>query len=328
MTAFAWNSGAMLEPGAFIPATLAPVIQAAVNETCDALDDVADGVVGRPRACGFDPERLLCTEGVRDGCLRPEQLEALRAIYRGAHTSDGAPVFPGFTPGAEVGEPLPGMGWDGWVFGGAPGSSTQARFATNFMRHIVTGDESWQLASFDLDRDVADMIERIAPVLDATDPDMSRFADRGGKLIIFHGWADAAVPPENTIAYFEAVGEKMGETERDAFARLFLAPGMQHCFGGPGPSGFGGTAAAIQPPDPSRNLSAALERWVEHGEAPERVRAIKPKNPALGFYDAEQGGVDRSGLVCAYPSVAKWDGKGSTDDAASYSCAEPWSHDE
>jgi feruloyl esterase len=149
---------------------------------------------------------------------------------------------------------------------------------------------------------------------------LSRFAAHGGKLIVFHGWADPAISPRNAIRYYESVGAKMGQTRRGEFVRLFMAPGVQHCFGGPGPSSFGGIVAARQPADPESDLSAAVERWVESGVAPESVKAVKPKNPIPAIFDSSRGGVERTGLLCAYPKVAKWNAQGSSDDAANYTC--------
>jgi hypothetical protein len=314
MLDFLWNEQALMKPGAFIPADHAAAIQAAVNDQCDALDGVTDGVIGRPQSCRFKTERLLCSGEVSNSCLTQPQITALRAIYQGMHSTDGRVAFQGFTPGAEVG------GWDNWIFGKEVGATAQARFALGFMRGMVLGDANWQPGSFDFDRDAHAVIDRLAPILNATNPNLGRFAAHGGKLILFHGWADPAIPPLNSVRYYTAIGTAMGAQRRGEFVRLFMAPGMQHCFGGPGPSGFGGIAAAIRPEDPSDDLSAALEKWVESGVAPEAVRAVKPKNMLPAIFNAAAGGVERTGLLCAYPKVAKWNGSGSSDDAANYSC--------
>ncbi|MFC4312049.1 tannase/feruloyl esterase family alpha/beta hydrolase [Steroidobacter flavus] len=320
MMSFAWNTKALSAPGGFIPGTMAPAIQAAVNEQCDALDGVKDGLVAAPQSCTLDPNKLLCTAGKSEACLTPTQMQALQAIHRGPHTSKGVRLYPGFPPGAEVGAPLPGMGWDGWIFGQEPGGTGQGRFALNFMRYIVTGDEGWRVTAFDPDKDASTIDARFAPIFNATDPNLSRFAARGGKLILFHGMADPAIPVGSSIDYFESVGRKMGAPERDKVVKMFLVPGMQHCVGGPGPSIMGGLGAAVQPPDPSTDLSAALETWVEQGKAPESVRVIKPKKLAVAFADPRAAGVERSGLLCAYPKRAKWNGTGDASDAASYGC--------
>jgi pimeloyl-ACP methyl ester carboxylesterase len=324
-TAFAWNEQAMLRPGAFIPATLAPVIEAAVNQQCDALDGVKDGVVAAPRACHFQPEKLLCTAGQSTNCLTQPQVAALRTVYLGAHDSKGNRLAVGFTPGGEGGS-VPGLGWEGWIFGLQPGVSTQSAFVWGVMRDMVTGEDNWQISSFDFDRDPQRLLEKIGPVLNATDPNLSRFSSRGGKLILFQGWSDAAVAPLSTLEYYEDVGVRMGEKQRGQFMRLFMVPGMQHCAGGPGPSSFGGLAAPVQPEAAPHDLSAALERWVEKGVAPESVRAIRARDLKKALFNPEYADVERSGLLCAWPRQAKWNGTGDPKDAASYRCVAPDPH--
>jgi feruloyl esterase len=320
--AFAWDEQAMLRPDAYIPMTLAPVIQAAVNQQCDALDGVSDGVISTPLACHFQPAKLLCAAGQSGNCLTQPQIDALQMIYQGAHTSSGTRLFAGFTPGGETGS-VPGLGWEGWIFGPKAGFATQSAFAWGVMRDMVTGDDNWQLGSFDFDRDPRILLDKLGPVLNATNPDLSRFARRGGKLIVFQGWSDAAIPPTNTIGYYDQVGQRMGEKKRAQFMRLFMIPGMQHCAGGPGPSSFGGLTAPVQPANPARDLSAALEQWVEKGVAPESVRAIKAHDLKRALYDPTVEDIERSGLICAYPKHAKWNGTGDSADAASYTCVDP-----
>jgi Tannase and feruloyl esterase len=318
---FLWNAQALSKPDAFVPAAQAATLQAAVNHQCDAVDGVSDGIVASPQACGFKPQMAQCKGAPSNDCFTAPQINALQAIYQGPRTAGGKQLFAGFAPGAEVGS-VPGFSWDGWIFGAAPGTSTQARFATNFMRGFVGKNDDWQLTSFDFDRDVQPIVEKFGPILDATDPDLSRFAKRGGKLILFHGWADAAIPPQNSIDYFESVRERMGEKRRDEFARLYMVPGLQHCVAGPGLSIFGGLGAAVQPANPAGDLSAALEQWVEKGIAPQSIRAVKPQNLIAAVFDPKQGGVERSGVLCAYPRQAKWNGTGDAADAASYTCVD------
>jgi feruloyl esterase len=322
MLGFTWNAQAQLASAdSYIPPTKAAAIQAAVNQQCDKIDGVADGVIGAPLACKLDDAALLCKGAPADTCLTAVQLATWNKIRRGAQNSKGVPLFSGFTPGAEVGS-ISGQGWDGWIFGQTAGNSTQGRFARNFMREVVSGDPNWQYGTFNFDTDAAAMTAKYAPILNATDPDLSRFIARGGKVIMFHGWADAAVPPLNSIKYYDSVVAKVGKAKSGEAVRLFMVPGMQHCFVGPGPSSFGGIAPAVSPPDSSSDLSAALEQWVEKGVAPEQVRATKPKNPLDGVFGPVKGGAQRTGLLCAYPRRAQWNGKDSSDDAASYTCAD------
>jgi hypothetical protein len=156
----------------------------------------------------------------------------------------------------------------------------------------------------------------MAPILNATDADLTRFKQRGGKLILYHGWNDAAIPAGNTIHYYESVSKKMGQSNAAEFVRLYMVPGMQHCEGGPGPDMFGQMGVAQG--DPQHDLGAALERWVEQGLAPDQIIATKYKagsDPASG--------VIRSRPLCPYPALAHWKGAGSTDDAANFVCLTP-----
>jgi feruloyl esterase len=163
-----------------------------------------------------------------------------------------------------------------------------------------------------VERDAKVAADKLGPVLNATDADLKRFQDRGGKLIVYHGWSDPAIPPLNAIDYFESVQKKMGVKTAESFARLFMVPGMQHCGGGPGPN------VITAPFDAQHDVRTAVERWVEQGQAPEQIVATKFRtgaNPASG--------VARTRPVCAYPMVAKWNGSGSTDEAANFACVTP-----
>jgi feruloyl esterase len=142
--------------------------------------------------------------------------------------------------------------------------------------------------------------------LNATDPNLKAFRNRGGKLVMYHGWSDNFLAPTNTIDYYNNVVSKMGRKDADSFTQLYMVPGMQHCGGGPGPNSFGGP------------ITAALERWVEQGSAPDKIIATKFKvdgNPASG--------VARTRPLCPYPQVAQYSGSGSIDDAANFACVVP-----
>jgi feruloyl esterase len=172
---------------------------------------------------------------------------------------------------------------------------------------------------FNLARDSVEFDRRIGPQINATDPDLSRFKARGGKLIMYHGWSDPALPPRTTIDYYERIRATMGGAQTDDFVRLYMVPGLQHCFAGPGTHSFGqlvpgGTA------DPKRNISAALEAWVEKGEAPQAIIAGKYKEELKSVFAPEKSKLLRTRPICPYPQVAKWSGKGSTDRAENFSC--------
>ena len=307
----AWNNLALLgNTDSYIPAKKLPAIQSAALAACDARDGVKDGVIGEPSACRFDPAVLQCEDAETDSCLTPAQLVALRKLYAGARTSDGKQVFPGYPPG---GEAEPG-GWGPWITGNAPERSAMYGFSTQFFKNMVFENPAWDYHTFVIDRDLKITDEKMAQVLNATDPDLRRFSGRGGKLILYHGWSDAAIAAGNTIDYYNSIAAKMGDEKTRAFVRVFMVPGMQHCGGGSGPNSFGQFSVGGDNPD--RDISAALERWVEKGIAPEQVIAAKRKND----FDPKSD-VVRTRPLCAYPLVAHYKGSGSTDDAASFTCA-------
>jgi feruloyl esterase len=314
LAAGAWNIKATLStPADYIPASKLPAIQAAALAACDALDRVKDGVIEDPRQCHFDPSVLMCKGAESDGCLTAPQLTALNKIYGGLKNSKGETVFPGYSPGGEA----EGGGWAQWITGDAPEKSLMFAFGTQFFMNMVFNNPGWQFRTFDPDRDIAAADARTARILNATDPDLGAFRKRGGKLILYHGWSDAAIPALNTIDYFGSVAAKMGGKEVEEFLRLYMVPGMQHCGGGSGTSSFGQTGTPSASSDRMHDVDAALEAWVEQGVAPAQIVATKYKNAA----DSKSGAV-RTRPLCPFPKVASWTGSGSTDDSANFVCAE------
>ena len=167
-------------------------------------------------------------------------------------------------------------------------------------------------------RDVKAADDLSGRILNAIDPDLSAFQKRGGKLILYHGWSDAALPPTATIDYYRSASAKLGKNA-DSAIRLYMVPGMQHCGGGPGADNFG-SAPGLAPvePEPSRNMSAALERWVETGTAPPSIVATKYNRE-----DDPSSGVKFTRPLCPYPQVARYTGTGSERDAANFACLTP-----
>jgi feruloyl esterase len=239
-------------------------------------------------------------------------VKALNKIHAGPRTADGKQVFPGYPAGGETGR----GGWTGWILGTAPETSAQFQFGTQFARNMVFSDAAWDYKTFDVDRDVKLADKRMAEFLNSNDPSLKPFRARGGKLILYHGWSDAAIAPVNAINYYESVQKKMGSKDADSFVRLFMVPGMQHCGGGPGPNVFGQSGAGA-PGDADHDIGAALEKWVEGGIAPEKMIATK----YIG--EKAESGVLRTRPLCAYPKIARYKGSGSTDDAASFECVLP-----
>ena len=310
ISGFAWNAQALSDPASYIPASKLKAVEGAALAGCDARDGVADGVIDDPTKCHFDPATLLCKGDESDSCLTALQVAALKKMYAGPKNSKGEQIFPGYSLGGETG---PG-GWGPWITGTKPGGSLQSFFATNFFANMVFENASWDIKTFNIDKDVKVTDEKTGRILNATDPDLTAFKARGGKLILYHGWCDAAIPPENTINYYQSVVTKMGSSDSDQFLRLFMVPGLQHCGGGPGPNNFGQAGVSAQA-DPEHDISLALERWVEKGIAPEVIIAA---SPVVGPDPTKA--VLRTRPLCAYPLVARWKGTGSTDDAANFAC--------
>jgi feruloyl esterase len=298
------------DPSAYISDQKLPAIQKAALEACDSLDGVKDGIINDPSKCSFDPGVLKCKAEESADCLTEPQIGALKALYSGPKDAAGQVVFPGYTMGDE-------SGWHEWITGEDPEASVSSRFVRNNFRYIVTGDPKWNALS----ANVAAMLElsrqKTAEDLDSTNPDLSKFAAHGGKLILYHGWNDPAISPWNTIAYYKKVGETMGQGKAQSFVRLYMAPGMEHCLGGPGPSAFGqfGMAAAK---GPQFGLFDSLQNWVEKGTPDEDIFATKY---APGADGALKPVMTRP--LCSYPKVAKYNGSGDSNDAGSFTCAEP-----
>ena len=288
LAAAAWDLRALLDdPAGYVPASKMPAVEAAALAACDANDGLKDGVIDNPARCKFDPAVMLCKGSDNDTCLTAPQVAALQKIYAGPHDAKGRSVFPGYSPGGEGGQ----AGWPAWITGPAPEKSLMYAFGTQFFKNMVFQDAAWNYHTFDLEHDTKVADDKLARTLNATDADLKKFRDRGGKLILFHGWSDAAIPPQNAIDYYQTVVKKMGEKNTEGFLRLYMLPGVQHCGGGPGPNTF--------------DFSAPLERWVEDGAAPTEVIA---KNGA------------RTRPLCPYPLVERYKGTGSTDEAANFTC--------
>jgi len=290
---------------AYIPGSKYAAIENAVLAACDARDGVKDGVIEDPTKCDFKPSTLLCAGAESAACLTQPQVTALEKIYAGPKDSKGAQVYPGFEPGGQAG---PG-GWSLWISGATPTASLEYAFGTQGSAYMIFQNAAWDLRKYNLDHDVKVADDTMGQRLDAIDPNLKAFKDRGGKLILYHGWSDAALAPLATINYYHSVMTKMGAKQTADFVRLYMVPGMQHCGGGPGPDSFGATPGTRHADGES--MSAALEHWVEDRTAPDKIVAAK--------FDA--GKIMRTRPLCPYPQTAKYSGSGSTDEAANFTCA-------
>jgi feruloyl esterase len=264
------------------------LLHAAVVNACDARDGARDGLIEDPQRCEFDPKVLACAGSSGGACLQPSQIDTAKLIYSNEINPKTRRVIAGLAPGSE-------LGWTdlGWTASARETGLDQFRF-------IVWSDPAWTVSKFNFATDIVRAEDVDAGIINALDPNLKPFIDRGGKLIQYHGWSDPQISPYNSTQYYQRVVDAMGGASKVSGSyRLFMAPGMGHCRGGEGPDTF--------------DAVAALEQWVEQGRAPDRIIASH----------ATKGVVDRTRPLCPYPQVAAYKGTGSIDDAASFTCKAP-----
>jgi feruloyl esterase len=275
---------ALAKPGAYLDKPALELIQAAALKDCGGEAFIRD-----PLACKFDPATLLCKPGAT-ACLSAPQVAAVKAIYEGRKDPrNGKVVLPGLSPG---GEALNG-GWQAWLTGPTQdknGGAAGYLFASNAFKYFAFQNPDYDFLKMDLGAEYDRAEAIMSPMIDSDSPNLKAFKARGGKLIQYHGWNDAAIPARSSIVYYEDVSRTMGDTS--SFYRMYLVPGMLHCGGGAGPGNV--------------DWLATLDAWVVGGTAPASLTAT-----ALG------GGIGASQLLCPYPGVARSDGKGG------WSCAAP-----
>ena len=288
MTGFAWNQVAMYPDRNDFSAPTLPLaklayIESRVNANCDAVDGITDGIIDDPRVCTFDPDVHLavCAAGHESDtdCLTPSELATLKAVYAGPSSTIDGRIWYGFPIGGEGGAD----NWSLWIlsaedlYGGYP--NLHYDFAGEFFKYMAYPDHddgTFDFHDFNFETDLATLAP-IGAILDSPNADLSAYKNRGGKLIFWQGWNDAALTALGIIDYFERVGGQLGNAQRDDFVRLYMLPGVYHCGGGPGPSVF----------DPL----AALEDWVERGVRPEALVAAHVNS---------QGRVDMTRKLCPY----------------------------
>ncbi|HVZ20031.1 MAG TPA: tannase/feruloyl esterase family alpha/beta hydrolase [Vicinamibacterales bacterium] len=271
----------------YIPPAKYPAIHAAALAACDAHDGVTDGLIDSPNRCRFDPGVLACTHGDAPSCLTPPQVEAARQIYRPAiDPRSQRQIYPAMQPGSE-------LAWSNLAGPEAVGE------AVDFFRYVVFNNPAWDFRTLTFDAAVT-LAEPARDILNATDPNLTPFFNRGGKLLMYHGWADQLVAPLSSVAYYTNVVAATGGPEVTTRSmRLFMMPGMTHCFGGEGPNTF--------------DKMKVVEAWREEGTPPDRIVASH----------SSAGKVDRTRPLCPYPQVAVYTGSGSTDVAANFVCKAP-----
>jgi feruloyl esterase len=276
-----------------------------------------DNFLTDPRACNFDPGTLQCKSPGDTNCLNADQVQAARLIYQGAtDPANEHLIFPGSVKGSESDPQF------GWV-----GIESQSEPPFDSLFKWVFGP-TWQYQTFDFSAGMTEVDQVLAPILNANSTDLSLFAANNGRLLMYHGWDDPLISPQDDIDYYLRVVANQGKNLSNAFKqtqtfyRLFMVPGMFHCAFGPGPNAFGnlfsGQVVAPPPPveDAEHDAFIALQRWVEHGVAPDRIVATKyvDDQPSLG--------IQMTRPICAFPKIPRYSGIGNTNDAASFTCVQ------
>ncbi len=304
----AWNSrAALLDPTALTEESAALLNRRAIA-ACDALDGVKDGVIEDPRQCHFDPASLTCKAGdAANECLTPVQVAAANAIYNGAKRSDGRAIFVGYPRGSEA-------QWARLWAGAGPGGSS-----FDFFRYSVFQDKNFDNTKFDYDKDTDRALsakvvgkQTVADVYNVK-PDLTGFYRHGGKLIMYHGWADQQISSLASIEFYQQILAQEGQVKTDSFVRLFMLPGIFHCTGGPGVGNFGAAGPAIQD-DAKHDIVKALDVWVTQKKEPDLF---------IGTHLNQSKIADRTRPLCPFPKVAKYNGSGDTNEAANFTCAAP-----
>ena len=267
------------------------LLHEAVIKACDAIDGLKDGIIEDPRNCKFDPMFLQCKGNSRESCLSEAQIAAAKKIYQGPHDSKGKAIH---VSGATLGSEL---NWLGQYVDSDTASAIFIDWPEDKFRYLTFLDDPgprWNLGDLDWDKDPA-RARAIGFLYSGTNPDLRAFKQRGGKLLTFQGWEDQQVVPANYVDYYETVTRTMGGAdETQDFFRLFMLPGVGHCYGGPG-------ADVV-------DYLTYLEDWVERGQAPDALMAK--------HYDKHQLTFSRP--VYPFPDVARYSGHGDVNDAANW----------
>jgi feruloyl esterase len=315
-------------PAFDLPQAKLNLITSAVLAKCGRQDAglASDAFLNDPRDCHFDPAVLQCKGADAPDCITAEQLQAVQALYQGpVNPRTHQQIYPGFMRGSET-------FWRQVLVGlTIPGGSS----ASFFRDGVFAGQAGFNFLNINFDSDVsftdnkpAASGETWSEALNANNADLTAFRRRGGKLIMYHGFADPFVTPRTSLEYYTALAERTeGDHEghdRDGkggpfaetreFARLFMMPGMNHCAGGPGANVINGAAATGGPSDPDHDVVMALDRWITAGVAPDKIIATKFIN------DRPANGIAFQRPLCPYPEIARYKGFGDTTNAASFIC--------
>jgi feruloyl esterase len=301
------------------------LIHQAALADCDGKDGLVDGQITDPRVCTFKPESLRCSgDQEQANCLTTAQIAVVNKLYGGVRDRQGRLLYPGSqTIGSE-------LAWAGSSIGTSGMPPFAAQISNSYLKYLAFPESppasfsyrDWQFTAEGFDR-----LRPLGEVYNATNPNLKAFRDgasaaakgyRGGKLILYHGWADPAIPPHGTLAYYQAVQDTMGGLANvQQFARLFMLPGVYHCQGGTGPSRV--------------DWLTPLVAWVEQGTSPTKIIASQTADDSAsgGFSNpterstSSNATIVRTRPIFPYPMQARYSGRGSIDDAANFVAVMP-----
>ncbi|MEO8100332.1 MAG: tannase/feruloyl esterase family alpha/beta hydrolase [Acidobacteriota bacterium] len=267
-----------------LPQAKFAVVHEAVLAACDALDGVKDGVLENPRKCNFDPKTITCAGADTPTCLTAAQADTVRKIYADVkNPRTGEVYFPGHEPGSE----------NGWT---TMAGANPFGVGVDMFRYVVFNDATWDYKTLNFDADMTKAMKAGAAI-DALDPNLKPFFDRGGKIIQYHGWNDPQISPRSSVTYYESVVKANGGLSKvQQNHMLYMVPGMNHCSGGDGTATY--------------DMFTALTQWVEQNKTPGRIEATRVR----------AGVTDRARPLCAYPATAQYKGTGSTDESVNFVC--------
>ena len=290
-----WGTLQMAVANDPLPACKLTAATKAVIAACDALDGVKDGVIGDPQRCTFDPKVLIGTSAGECGSFTQADTDILRKIWQGPRREDGTFLWYGQSMGADLNAMAASRG--------TPLAPQLFAFTSDWLKYFITQNPQYDwttITSAAYNNFWDQSQEEYGTVIGTDNPDLTPFRDHGGKVILWHGWADQLITGQGTIDYYKRVQQQMGGPKKTSdFARLFMAPGVGHCGGGAGPSPYGQLDAIVT--------------WVEDGKAPATL-PTNPRGPA--------GSAQKPPPLCQYPLVSKYKGTGSTDDATNFVCSE------
>ncbi len=271
-----------------IPPSKFPMMHAAVLDACDTLDGVKDGVIENPLVCTFDYAALACKGGDAPDCLTPGQVESAKALtsplkdIRTGRVIDERHLWPGSE-----------LGWTNL------GSASPLGLSFSGLANILYKDPKWDWRTFEVAKGIEEAAKADGGALFSGDANLRPFFNRGGKLLMYHGWSDQQVTPQTSTIYYDKVVKTVGKDAAAKGIALFMVPGMMHCQGGAGTDVF--------------DKMGTIEQWVKSSEAPTQIVASHRTD----------GTVDKTRPLCRFPEIAKYKGSGDVNEAASFACARP-----